>query len=174
MNIPLVARSILSQQTQQQGDSSSLPNFLQCLSSIRTIGSFSTADIFARFFGFIADASCSLTRRIISNRSSDAKLELKLLMKLLGLNSLYSASNTSTKLRSRSLTKFSIWAPTLEPSFWCCCYEESLVLFYYKLVGMPDGDVIPAGKPVPCDVVIVPSRLWMTTYYGGGIDIPPT
>ncbi len=124
MNMPFVASSILSQHTVQQGGSSYLPFFLQCFSSIFTIGSFSTQVFFARFALYRYIASCSLILRIASKRSSEAKFDWKLCMKLLGLNSLYCICmrknscplNTCIKLRSRPFTKFSICAPAA-PSF---------------------------------------------------------
>ena len=116
MNIPLVLSSILSQHTVQQGGSRSLPRFLQCFFSISTIGSFSTADFLALFALYLYAASYSLIRLIISKRSSEAKFWLKLLIKLFGLKSLYCICmrrnsrplKTSIKLRSKSLTRFSI------------------------------------------------------------------
>ena len=162
INIPLVSLSILSQQIVQQGGSKTVPFFLQCFSSILTIGSLATADFFARFAFYLLVASSSLILRIISKRLSEAKLELKFSMKLFGLNSLYYICirknsrplKTSIKLRNRLLTKLSIYEPIAPPS-----YPSA------PARGSPDAAPLAPGSSL---------LLCTTTNWGAGIYIPPT
>ena len=150
MNIPIVSFSMLSQHTVQHGGSNYVPFLLQCFSSIFTIGSLYTASLFAHLAFCLCWASYSLTLRIISKRSSDAKFWLKLLIKLSGLKSLYCVCilkkslplKTPMKSCKMPFTKFSMSAP-IWPSF-----PEALVFLDRSLFVAPFPVQLASLEPV--------------------------